>query len=126
MVEKIGHIAEAAGQIRLQRGDVGGLEQQRHQGKIGALDLERGGGIPCEGNGHGEGNCSEKRQILTAAHRPVGPTIRRDGLRDLQNQWCKGFQCAGDLICSNFRDKKQGMHRPAAEKFSARKVSLSS
>jgi hypothetical protein len=43
LVEKVRNVAEAGFELTRQCDEVGGLEQQSHQGQVGALDFEGGG-----------------------------------------------------------------------------------
>ena len=52
IVEKIGDVAEARLELAGYGAQVGRFEQQRDQRQVRALDLERGRGASCEGNGH--------------------------------------------------------------------------
>jgi hypothetical protein len=52
LVEEVGNVAKAGFEFARQGDEVGGLEQQGHQGQVGALDFKGGGSGGLEGNGH--------------------------------------------------------------------------
>src|SRR5690606_4514749 len=50
-VEEVGNAAEALGKVALEGGKVGGLEEQRDERQVRALDLEAAGDGACQANG---------------------------------------------------------------------------
>ena len=60
VVEEIRYVAKPLGKFLAQALKIGGLEHERHQGQMGALDFEGGGRVSCEGNRHGRNRLTKK------------------------------------------------------------------